>query len=1048
MAVVLDALAPYLIQTIKDMAEDELRVLLGVSSAIEKLGKRMGKMEAYLADAERRRIDEPVVQGWVNELKGAMYEATDVLDLCQLDSEERQRSAGGCCPRVEKKAPGCLQPLLFCLRDPSFARSMGKRIKALDARLDDISKEMSTFGFLKLNSYKVKTLTSEATPHSRVTTSLIDESAVVGDAIQVDTRALVQVLQADEPATILVVSIVGAGGMGKTTLAKMIFNDRDIEMTFRSKIWLSVTERYEEDKLLSSAIAQAGGAKDGNGDKQILTKTLADVLSSTGKFLLVMDDIWSELPWTDVLQSPFMEAARNQPQSRVVITTRNESLVKYMGATYHPHHVKPLGDEDAWTLLKKQLRPQAIGSVSDIDHLKHIGMRIIRKCDGLPLSIKAVGGLLKTKKENKNDWMGVLDAPAWSIDKTHHDLNSALLLSYEDLSPPLKQCFLYSSLFPKSKNIHMKNIVSMWMSEGLLHVSRDDRVRWKETEEIGLDYYRDLIARNLIESDVTEFLDGSVARMHDVVRSFAQHMAKEEALVIQRGQLSPQLASSKFRRLSIESVESESSSVALPDWSNISGKQELLRTLIIHGRIKFEPRDSSLSIFPSLRALYVSHAEMDRFVDSLPKLKHIRFLRLIGTDISRLPDDIDNMKFLEYIRLEGCSNFHGHLPRSILKLEHLRHLSLIDTNFTIPKGVGGLENLRTLQEFSVQVDGEWCSLQELGTLSHLRDLALLGLEAVPDASLAAEAKLHNKEQLRNLWVTVGKKIVVAKPADVEWEAADCQRVEEVFDQLCPPCHLEGLCVYSYIGRRPPRWMCMYGAVDLDSLASLELINLPFCTQLPNGLRRLPNLDTIIIRIAPAIKYVSPEFQQQTDNTFAVSFPRLQWLCLDRFSNWDKWDWEDVEAMEEAMSMPDLKTLLINNCKLYYLPPGLASSKRRALKRLRLRGLGNVSSVNNFPSVVELELLNCPKLKKINGFFLVQKITIVHCPNLEVIEGVRVLDILVLEDATMETLPGYLRSVNPRYFYLRCNKKLCEYLVPGTNEWDKICHITTHYIKII
>ncbi|KAJ1256560.1 hypothetical protein BS78_K007800 [Paspalum vaginatum] len=798
MAVVLHALAPYLIQTIKDMAEDELRVLLGVSSAIEKLGKKMGKMEAYLADAKRRRIDEPVVQGWVNELKGAI-----------------------------------------------FARSIGKRIKALDARLDDISKEMSTFGFLKLNSYKVKTLTSEATPHSRVTTSLIDESAVVGDAIQVDTRALVQVLKADEPTTILVVSIVGAGGMGKTTLAKMICNDRDIEMTFRSKIWLSVTERYEEDKLLSSAIAQAGGAKDiVNGDKQILTKTLADVLSSTGKFLLVMDDIWSELPWTDVLQSPFMEAARNQPQSRVVITTRNESLVKHMGTTYHQHHVKPLGDEDAWALLKNQLRPQAVGSVSDIDHLKHIGMRIIRKCDGLPLSIKAVGGLLKTKKENKNDWMGVLDAPAWSTDKTHHDLNSALLLSYEDLSPPLKQCFLYSSLFPKSKNLRMKNIVSMWMSEGLLHVSHDDRVRWKETEEIGMYYYRDLIARNLIESDVTEVLDGSVARMHDVVRSFAQHMAKEEALVIQQGQISPQLASSKFRLLSIESVESESSLVVLPDWSSISGKQELLRTLIIHGRIKFEPRDSSLSIFPSLRALYVLRAEMDRFVDSLSKLKHLRFLRLIGTNISRLPDDIDDMKFLEYITLEDCSNFHGHLPRSILKLERLRHLSFVDTKFTIPKGLGGLENLRTLQEFSVQVDGEWCSLQELGTLSHLRDLALLGLEAVPDASLAAEAKLHSKEQLRNLWVTVGEKIVVAEPAAVEWEAADCQRVEEVFDQLCPPCNLEGLFIFSFIGRRPPRWMCTYGAVDLDSLTGLEMISLPFCTQLPNGLCRLPTWRTL------------------------------------------------------------------------------------------------------------------------------------------------------------------------------------------------------------
>ncbi|WVZ95764.1 hypothetical protein U9M48_041488 [Paspalum notatum var. saurae] len=826
MAVVLDALAPYLIQTIKDMAEDELRMLLGISGDIQRLSEKMKKMEAYLADAERRRIDDPTVQDWVNQLKGAMYEATDILDLCQLDAEERKkRSPGGCWPNLEKKAPGCLQPLLFCLRNPSFARSMGKRIKALNVRLDEISNEMSRFEFVKMNSYQVKTLTSEVTPHSRVTTSLIDESAIVGDAIQAATRALVQVLLADEPATILVVSIVGAGGMGKTTLAKMIFNDRDIQMAFRSKIWLSVTETYEEKKLLSSSIAQAGGGKEpASEDKEVLTKTLADVLSSsTGKVLVVMDDVWSEHPWTDVLQSPIIEAARKQPGSRVILTTRNENLVKYMGATCHQHHVKPLGDEDAWSLLKKQVQPQATSSASDLDHLKHIGMGIIRKCDGLPLAIKAVGGLLKTKKGNENDWKEVLDAPAWSTDKTHHDLNSALRLSYEDLPPPLKQCFLYYSLLPKG--LHVDMVIGLWMSEGLV-VSQEDRDRWKEAEDVSM-----------------------------------------------------------------------------------------------------------------------------------------------ATDISRLPDDIDNMRFLEHIRLVDCPNFDGQLPSSIKKLERLRG---------------------------------WCSLQELGTLSLLRRLELLGLEAVPNASLAAQAKLHDKEQLRVLCLVLGNSI----------------------DR------------YESIIRR--------------SLTGLDIMGMPFCTQLPDGLCRLPSLESLIIRFAPAIKRVGPEFQRRIINSLVPPFPRLQWLNLDRLLEWDNWEWEDdVKEDAEVTAMPALETLIIRECKLHCLPPGLASSNRRALKKLYLIGLVNLSSVHNIPSVVELKVFDCPKLMKISGFSSLRKIKIVRCPNLKVLQDAQKLDILVLADTTMETLPGYLWDVKPRYLHLRCNKKLYESLVSaGTSECDKIRHITTRYYYVI
>jgi len=312
-------------------------------------------VEAYVADAERRRIDDPRVQGWVNRLKGAMYDATDILELCQLVAEKRRRSRMGTC--MEEKVPGCLMPLLFCLCNPAFACRMGKRIKELNTKLNEIRKDMVDFKFVKLDQYQLQIVPSDATLPSRTTTSQIDMSAIVGDAIERDTNALVQVLLANEPA-IKVVSVTGTGGVGKTTLAKKIFNDRAIQVEFKSKVWLSITESYNTEKLLSSAITQAGEGREVHGDREVLTQALTKTLSS-GKFLMVLDDVWSAGLWTDVLESPVIIACRNQPGSRVIITTRDEDLVKKMGATDSQlHHVKPLCDEDAWSLLKKQLPPQ------------------------------------------------------------------------------------------------------------------------------------------------------------------------------------------------------------------------------------------------------------------------------------------------------------------------------------------------------------------------------------------------------------------------------------------------------------------------------------------------------------------------------------------------------------------------------------------------------------------------------------------------------------------------------------------------------------------
>ena len=148
--------------------------------------------------------------------------------------------------------------------------------------------------------------------------------------------------------------------------------------------------------------------------------------------------------------------------------------------------------------------------IHEIDMLKDIGLQIVAKCDGLPLAIKVMGGLLCQKDNQHSDWKMVLDDSIWSVSGMPKELNHAVYLSYEDLPSCIKQCFLCYSLLPKAAKFLREDIIGMWISEGFLHGTSDD------LEELGSKYYKELILRNLIDPN-TEYVDQVVCNMHDVV---------------------------------------------------------------------------------------------------------------------------------------------------------------------------------------------------------------------------------------------------------------------------------------------------------------------------------------------------------------------------------------------------------------------------------------------------------------------------------------------------------------------------------------------------
>ncbi|VAH99073.1 unnamed protein product [Triticum turgidum subsp. durum] len=1018
MAMVLDAFASYIADTIKQMAKDEVGMLLGVTGEIDSLKDKLESLRDYLADAERKRITDHRVQGWVTKLKGVMYEATNILDLCELKAMGRRDAA---------PSP-CCNPLLFCLRHPMFAHDIGSRIRKLNKRLDDICKLGAAFSFIKLETYQ-DYRTGRPSAADRKTDPVLERSAVVGEKIEEDTKALVGKLTKDNDG-IMVLAIVGVGGIGKTTLARKIFNHEDIQHKFQKKMWLSVTQDFSKVELLRLAITAADGKLPVTQDISMLVPALLNAVRNQ-KFLIVLDDMWSDRAWTSLLNAPFSHDA---PGSRIVITTRNDTVARGMRAREPYHRIDKLGPEDAWSLLRKQV-VSGDEDGPDIDMLKDIGLQVIEKCDGLPLAVKVMGGLLRQKGKQRHDWEMVLNDSIWSVSEMPEELNYAVYLSYEDLPPCIKQCFLHYSLFPKGGLFQRAEIIGMWISEGFIHGSSDD-----DLEELGIKYYIELILRNLIEPGI-QYIDHPVFNMHDIVRSFAQFVARDEAVAVQSGENDniSELTEQKFLHLSIESKVSKSEGL---DWSSLEA-QKALRTLICVGHVNIKPGDSLVD-FPSLRILilHMDSANVALLVESLHELKHLRYLSIRNSDMSCLPENIGKMKFLQYISLRGSQQFVK-LPHSIVNLGKLWSLDFHGTSIRdIPRGFCTLKNLRRLYGFPVQVDGDWCSLEELGSLCQLRDLSLNGLQNASATSSASKARLSEKVHLTNLYLQCSSILWVDGLIKDEEGVSEQQQIKEVFDELFPPPSVDTLAIRGYFGQQLPRWMTLTLPSSLQSLRNLAIDDLGCCTQLPDGLCLLPYLEKFRIRHAPSIKRVGPEFLQPYHHHGAHpfqaghAFPRLHMLALEGMLQWEEWVWE-----EQVQAFPVLEELFIQKCKLRLVPPGLASNAR-ALKKITISLVQQLKLLENFASVTELEVNYNPDLERITNLPNLQKLTIIKCPKLNVLEGVPALQILDLEDYAMEELPEYMRGIRPRHLLVDCNLCLLTSVAAGQSgtEWDKFSHV--------
>ncbi|XP_073005561.1 putative disease resistance RPP13-like protein 1 [Typha latifolia] len=967
-----------------------------------------------------------VVMSQNYKLRDIMYDAEDIVDECRVKAEELRSwaSSSSSVSTTITVTELARDRLTLSLAKVQFRREMGSRIQYLNQLLDELFKDKSELQLIAVPPHG--DLGGSSTGITR-STSHVAELDLVGERIGDDTRSLVELLTISEEKPrgtkktkknqYSILAIVGMGGIGKTTLAQKIFNDERLLDSFSNPIWVCVSQEFSEVDLLRAVIKRAGGDPGEDREKEDLEPMLSQLVKDK-RFFLVLDDVWDARVWEDLLRKPMRSAS---PESRILLTTRHEAVANRMGAT-QLHHVEKLSDNDGWSLVSKMVFED--GEEGDMDELKDVGMRIVRKCDGLPLALKAIGGFLRTKKKRIHEWEKVVNNSAWSCNSMElpEEVSRALYLSYQDLPSHLKQCFTCLSLIlSEDRTIKIGFFVRFCAAEGFVKPEGSSS-SMASLEDLAEGYWQELIRRSILQPNPGVH-DGEVCRMHDLVLTLSRHLSSKECFFGSTKDLStisltrsPWSSVKKLRRLAIFD---EPDADSLPD---LIMQQTTLRTLVLYNVpfLKALP----LEIFEKLRflrTLVIRGTNLGLLPASIGCLVHLRFLGLFGAKIREIPKNIGNLKNLEYLDLESCTYLES-LPQEITTLTNLKYLDLRDTSIDrLPAGLGKLLQLNTITAFVVSgsnKQGKSCTLGELKFLNKLKHLRVLNLERVSSKDEARAAMLEAKSCLRFLTLSCTPPgIFDMQPLLTPYQEEEIKRIEQVFEELCLPSRVELLHMEGYYGRKLPSWFMVASLFPNLRILILQRFNL--LDRLPT-LGLLPQLDILKISGANAITSIGSEFLYEGKGAHYSSsccFPKLTRLFFENMPNWEEWLWlpddhgDDIQEQSSKLLLPRLEVIGIIRCpKLRCLPDGLLHHAT-SLKQLTLAASGSITKIKNLHSVQKLELVGNSSLVEVSNLPHLRHLKVQACKELRSVRSLDALKQLMLSDVEPgQPLPKWLVEV--------------------------------------
>ncbi|CAL5441115.1 unnamed protein product [Camellia sinensis] len=1037
------AVVPYLtpaIENLKSLLKNEVALLWGVESDMKKLSSTLSTIHAVLEDAEQKQLKDKAMQNWLKGLNDAAYEADDILDECAFEALRCESEGQGSSSASLKRKVLSYLPTTYASPNILFRNNIGNRIKEITDKFDVIAANRSKF---HLNERVVVEKRVEYDV-SRETSSFITQPQLYGR--DEDRDKLVKFLVEDvcDSEDVSVYPILGIGGLGKTTLAQMAFNDERVKPHFDLKIWVYVSQDFDVKRVIKATIESGNGNACEAVDLDSLQRRLQDMLNGK-RYLIVLDDVWDEDPekWDALKYS----LACGSKGASVIVTTRVDKVASIMG-TISPHRLSFLSKEDCWLLF----RQRAFGRGNEERaNLVFIGKEIVKKCGGVPLAAKALGGLMRFKSEEK-EWLHVKESEIWDLPQDKNSILPALRLSYFYLPLESRRCFAYCAIFPKGSQIQKRDVIHLWMANGYISCKGG----W-EPEDIGNQIWNELCLISFFQ-DVENYNSDMHFKMHDLVHDLAQSIMKDECEMIEFNS-SSNISNEKVRHVTLVVGRGD-------NFNNTFHKVVTIRTL----RLKYPPTISfeddeflcDFSKFGSLRAFDTGDREMHELPSSIGNLKHLRYLNLYHTLINQLPDSICSLFNLQTLILEFCFKLER-LPQNMMYLRSLRHLYLLHCPLIdeMPPKIGQLTNLKTLNTFVVGKSTACSLLAELKCLNLGGEIRIEHLKRVSNPMDAKEANLVAKQNLSQLQLNWEYGSAECKSqGNVESEAQENVKSELVLEALQPHPNLKKLVVSGYKGTRFPLWM---RGSDLQNVVCIELYGCKNCLQLP-PLGKLPLLQSLLIRgMEEVVGYIENEYPG------SGGFPSLEELRVYECPKL-----EGLSREEGRELFPRLRKIEISDCPKLSLPH-LSSPKELWFSGECTMVLNSVSNLNSLTSLTiahdeetvcfpkeflrnltlleSLSILGWGQLKvlpeDLASLVTLKSLKIKGCRKLESLpeEGIRGLESLqsldIMDCPRIASLPASIQSLNKlqRIQIMFCGRELLRRCEKGQGEdWHKIAHI--------
>ncbi|KAH6755688.1 hypothetical protein C2S53_010157 [Perilla frutescens var. hirtella] len=621
----------------------ELKFLRGVEGEVQLLKDELNRMQSFLKDANKKQAQDYSARTWISDIRKLAQDAEDAIEMFLLNVENPRRSCT------------CFQNHVRHLH------RIDQEIKSIQIRLDAIDKSRERYGIKDLGEAADSAWRSQVEAQRRLA-PWQNDILLVG--IEDDVEKLLRESILDKEKKGLSITVVeGMGGIGKSTLARTIYNHPHvIAGEFDCRAWVVVSAEFTEEETIKQIILELPGSQSEKQwlrdemkkleksmkDKHYVKEKLKQMLHRQleGKtYFIVLDDVWEKDHW-ESLRSAFPH--EQDKTSRLMVTSRNKDVIA--NDNRYAHKMKHLDNEKSWELfLKLALIDKSDGECHN--ELESVRCKILENCKGLPLAITVVAGLLADRQSS--GWEEVLNrinAHSHPGILERNTVNSILELSYDNLCPPLKSCFLCLAFFKEDATIPVKRLVHIWVGQGC--IQQEGRGR---AEEMGRSYLDELINRNMVQiKDLT--LDGRVKNIyvHDLLREVCLRKAKEETgfEILKAKEEIPYEFSHKPRHRVVYGED-------LGTWSLNQNKH--LRSLFL---LNASGAATVYNVYVSTPAGYWSSFQL------------LKILDLDGIGLRRFPYSFCALIGLKYLRIHG-----GFFP--ILKLpswlDHLKNLEILDT---------------------------------------------------------------------------------------------------------------------------------------------------------------------------------------------------------------------------------------------------------------------------------------------------------------------------------------------------------------------------------